>query len=195
MKTFLSSLLQALLQKHPVLTPFVLAFFLLGVGIGSLSARSLDSSLLGQAQDLFHQPNSNVLFQSLLHTALPLLLLFFFAWSAIGTPFGLTIILFRGFSVGFLICFAVRQWQTQGILFALSVLFPRMLVEAPALLLFCIFSCGISNGLFGAVLQRNGQSIRPLPYLLLFLALLLVETLSGCGFEYLQQFFFNQVLG
>lgn len=194
MKTFLSSLLQALLQKHPILTPIVLGCFLLGVGIGSLTARGLDASSLGQARDLLLQPNNNMLFQSLLHTVLPLLLLFFFAWSAIGTPFGLAIILSRGFSVGFLICFAVRQWQTKGVLFALSVLFPRMLMETPVLLLFGTFSCGLSNSLFGALIQRNKQGLRPLPYLLFFVVLLLIETLAAYGFEHLQQLFFNRIL-
>lgn len=192
MKNFLSSLIQALLQRHPLLTPTVLGCFLFGTVLGALTARGLDSESLGQAKDLLLQSSNNLFLRSLLHTVLPFLVLFFFAWSAIGTPFGLTVSALRGFSAGFLICLSVRQWQTQGILFALSVLFPRMLVEVPALLLFCIFSCGISNGLFGALIQRNGPGIRPLPYLLFFLVLLFVETLSGCGFEYLQQFFFNR---
>lgn len=198
MKTIFSSLIQALLQKHPILTPLVLACFLFGIGVGAISARNLDATVLGQAEALLLQPEgtvlSDLLLQTLMHTLLPLLLLFLFAWSAIGIPICLSLPILRGFSIGFAVCLTVRQWSNRGILLALAVFFPRMLAEIPAFLLFCIFSCGVSAGLFKTLFSRSEQGIKPLPYLLLFLFLILAGTLLGCGFEYLQQLFMTHFI-
>lgn len=198
MKQILSSLIQALLKKHPLLTPMVLAGFFFGVGAGAINARGLDPALVGQAEALFLAAGSgsfsDILLQTCVHTLLPLALLFLFAWSAIGTPGCLLISAVRGFSLGFTICLAVRQWSNRGILFVLAALFPRVVVEIPGFLLFSIFSAGISVGLFKSLWGLGEHGIKPAPYLLLFLILLLLGLLFGCGFEYLQQLFISKFL-
>lgn len=198
MKQFFTSLIQALLKKHPLLTPMVVAIFLFGVGIGAVCARGMDESALGQAAGMLTNAEGgtfpNLLMQVFLHTLLPLLVLFLFSWSAIGAPVCLTIPAVKGFSIGFVLCFAVRYRQQKGVFFALLALFPRMVFEVPALLLLTVFSTGISVGLFHALYKTGEPGIRPGAYLFLFLILLFFELLLGLGFEYLQQLLIVQLL-
>lgn len=198
MKSFFSSLIQALLQKHPILTPLILAGFLFGIGFGAVCARSLDKAFLEQTRELFLQAKSDSFFelflQTLLHSVLPLFLLQLCAWSAIGVPGCCLISALRGFSTGFTLCFAVRQWAKNGILFVLATQVPRILAEIPVFLLFAICSAGISGQLFQSLWKPERHDIHPLSFLLLFFILVLFGLLFGLGLEYLQQAFIENIL-
>lgn len=188
MKNFFRSLIQALFQKHPVLAPLTVTLFLAGLAAGSFSARQCDNEVLGQAADLLVAPPSSLLLQTFFHTLLPLILLFLGGFSAIGAPLCLALPVLRGFSLGFTACLAVTLWGKEGVLLTLAAIFPRMALEIPPFLLFALCSCSMSLGLFKTMAGRPDNGPRPIPYLLLFLLLLLWCGGIGAGLEYLQQF-------
>ncbi len=188
MKNFFLSLIQALFHKHPVLAPLTVTFFLAGLGAGTFSARQLGSEGLGQATDLLVATAAPLLLQTFFHTLLPLVLLFLGGFSAIGAPLCLLLPALRGFALGFTACLVVSIWGKDGVLLTLATLFPRMALEIPPFLLFALCSCSLSLGLFKSLTGRPDNSPRPLPYLILFLFLLLWCGGVGFGVEYLQQF-------
>ena len=131
------------------------AFLIIGIIIGAISIRVLNSEQKGQVISFFNSffkliSKDNVesfllLKESVLNNFKTIFLIWITSFIIIGIPIIPVIILLRGFAIGFTVGFLVNEFKMKGLLFALFSILPQNLFIIPGII--SIASIGMVNSL------------------------------------------------
>lgn len=143
----------------------IIVFLIIGIIIGAVSIRILDSDQKGQVIIFFNSffkliSNDEVdsfllLKESILNNLKTIFLIWITGIIIIGIPIIPIIILLRGFAIGFTVGFLVNEFGIKGLLFALFSILPQNLFVIPGII--SISSIGMVNSL-NSIRRKRLQS-------------------------------------
>lgn len=143
----------------------IIVFLIIGIIIGAVSIRILDSDQKGQVISFFNSffkliSNDEVdsfllLKESILNNLKTIFLIWITGIIIIGIPIIPIIILLRGFAIGFTVGFLVNEFGIKGLLFALFSILPQNLFVIPGII--SISSIGMVNSL-NSIRRKRLQS-------------------------------------
>jgi len=182
---------------------FVSVLFLLGVLLGGLVVRWLNTETMEHLYYSFSEFMESVkrgeelspgvvLRTSLKQNLLQVLLFWATGLFALGFPFSLALLIFRGFTIGFTVAFLIEKTSYYGILFSLGIILPHNLLIVPAFLVITVTSFSLSFFNFKEkYLEKNKFNLKMYlaSYSLLILLMSLVIILGGLVEAYLSQLF------
>ena len=158
----------------------VIAFFTIGIIIGSLAVRSLTAQQISELNQIFFnfldyltldEPlNQTLILQrSLIENGIFLLLIWFCGNIFFGFIFILAGICYRGFTIGFTVGFLAQQNVLRGILFSLAAILPQKLIYFPAIVVAGVFAVSSSLFLLRSRIQKKPPATLFMQYTVLIL--------------------------